>query len=390
MTITSTETAHSTLGASSAHRWLRCKASVKLLASLPPQPSSPAAREGSTAHALAEYCLRKGLYDAADAFDAVPGAVADMVPGVNTYLGAVYDVMQRFPDAELYVETRFALKVAPGMFGTCDAIIWVPSVRMLFVFDLKYGVGTPVDVTGDTFVIGDKTFAVPGNEQLMYYALGAVTAMPDFKPKSIRLVVVQPRGGGEPVKSLDVSRYDLYEFSNLLAAAIEADGGYNPGPRQCKWCAKAQCPKLASDAQAAAVDDFGKQASPGAMSPQELGDRLRLAERVEMWAKAVRELASNEAKAGRMPGGYHYVVGREGNRDWKVGVTEKHLKAAVGPAWALTETKLRSPTQLEKDIGKADFAEACASLIIRAPASPVLAPVDDKRPAWLGKAAEGF
>ena len=48
---------HSMLGASKAHRWMRCPASVQLEATIPDEESFYAA-EGTAAHALAEECLR--------------------------------------------------------------------------------------------------------------------------------------------------------------------------------------------------------------------------------------------------------------------------------------------------------------------------------------------
>ena len=48
---------HSQLGASKAHRWMTCPASVSLEATFPDEESFYAA-EGTAAHALAEMCLK--------------------------------------------------------------------------------------------------------------------------------------------------------------------------------------------------------------------------------------------------------------------------------------------------------------------------------------------
>jgi hypothetical protein len=49
---------HAILGASKAHRWMTCPASIQLEATIPDEESFYAA-EGTAAHALAEECLLK-------------------------------------------------------------------------------------------------------------------------------------------------------------------------------------------------------------------------------------------------------------------------------------------------------------------------------------------
>jgi hypothetical protein len=51
---------HATLSASSAHRWLNAPP-LPQLEKLFPNPASPMAEEGTAAHALGEYKLRKAL-----------------------------------------------------------------------------------------------------------------------------------------------------------------------------------------------------------------------------------------------------------------------------------------------------------------------------------------
>lgn len=54
---------HALLSASGAHRWLACPPSATLEAGLP-KSSSSAAEQGTAAHALAEWKLRRALHDA--------------------------------------------------------------------------------------------------------------------------------------------------------------------------------------------------------------------------------------------------------------------------------------------------------------------------------------
>src|SRR5690606_26092408 len=52
--------AHAELGASSAHRWMKCAGSIALSRGIP-NVDSEYAREGTAAHELAEKCLRRDL-----------------------------------------------------------------------------------------------------------------------------------------------------------------------------------------------------------------------------------------------------------------------------------------------------------------------------------------
>ena len=54
---------HALLSASGAHRWLECPPSAVLEAELP-ESSSAAAEQGTVAHGLAEWKLRRALHDA--------------------------------------------------------------------------------------------------------------------------------------------------------------------------------------------------------------------------------------------------------------------------------------------------------------------------------------
>lgn len=54
---------HSLLSASGAHRWLNCPPSA-VLESREPDTSSAAAEQGTAAHALAEWKLRRALHQA--------------------------------------------------------------------------------------------------------------------------------------------------------------------------------------------------------------------------------------------------------------------------------------------------------------------------------------
>jgi hypothetical protein len=146
--------AHSKYGGSVIGRVIACAGSVALCDTIPPEPESSYAAEGTFAHLVAEYCLKEGKRDASplakmslpmgydDKLRIVGPEVAD---GRQRLPAAVYAELDASPNAELYVEHGFALDVAsaePGeVFGTNDAMVYHPDTGRLVVFDYKHGAG---------------------------------------------------------------------------------------------------------------------------------------------------------------------------------------------------------------------------------------------------------
>src|SRR3546814_5131839 len=87
----------------------------------------------------------------------------EMVEAVQVFLDTIRRDYK--PGDVLVVEQRFDLSSwYPGLFGTCDAVLYRPSTGELRVYDLKYGRGVPVEVER--------------NRQELYYGLGATMADP--------------------------------------------------------------------------------------------------------------------------------------------------------------------------------------------------------------------
>lgn len=217
-----TEAAHSILGASSYYRWKACPGSVRLCRDLP-STSSVYAEEGTRAHAMAERALH-GYGFPAEITDEMEEAV---LLYVQTICDDYNDLRTRHPLDELFIEHRFDLSmVHVGMFGTADAVSWHEGLRLLRVYDFKYGKGHVVEVER--------------NEQLMYYALGALLTLP-FKPETIELVVVQPRAKHKkgPVRRWRADVMEYLDFQADLAQAARAteaaDAPLCEG-RHCYFC----------------------------------------------------------------------------------------------------------------------------------------------------------
>lgn len=360
---------HSKLGASIASRWMNCPGSVALCATVPPAPESPYAREGKVAHRLAELCLTAG-YEPEDfvgrlieGFEVQP----EMAEAVRVYVDHVRAVAQQYPEKIVAVEQRVQITgYADDLYGTCDCSIYVPPARKLYVKDYKHGAGVPVEVENNT--------------QCKYYALGALIAAPG-PVDTVSITVVQPRcaQSGDPVRTWELPAGELYDFGLELSAAVEATKDPNaplvPGT-WCRFCpASGVCPKLYDDAMTAAGVEFsGDVAGPpsdiGALSSVELGRRLNLADKLEVWLKALRKHAYGEAINGRVPDGYK-IVAKRATRQWKDpdAVMDVAALAFDLPAEDLYVRKPISPAALEKILSRSkevrqftdDMAESVSS-----------------------------
>lgn len=134
---------HALLSASGAHRWLECPPSATLEAGLP-EYSSQAAEQGTAAHALAEWKLRRALHDAPTAKPVSSWHDEQMDVLTDDYVVFVQerlrDVRQACADPQVLIEQRLDFShVVPGGFGTGDCVIIAEPT--LQIIDLKYGQG---------------------------------------------------------------------------------------------------------------------------------------------------------------------------------------------------------------------------------------------------------
>lgn len=336
-----TALAHSRFGGSKASRWMNCAGSVVIEAMVEEQfgasPTSVFAEDGNAAHQLGWMCLRDKVREAKTflGFTLVgpnfPTRVVDkgVVEAVQFYLDAVYDVLDAYPDAILFVEHRFEMKAqsaAPGeSFGTADALVYVPSIKKLFVFDYKNGVGMGVKAED--------------NAQEKFYGVGAAWSMPEWVIADIELTIVQPRDWrnnysdeGE-VRRWSMHPSELIEFADQIDRAIleckraellasqlgvNAPGGVgmlgdlplNPG----SWCRSTLCVGVGStlcpawERHALGALGFTLQdlidkgvsilPSPKEMSLERIGQSMAALELASEWATQVYNFALAQAQAG--------------------------------------------------------------------------------------------
>lgn len=345
------KTLHSQVGASSCERWWNCPGSVKLAASLPPQPVSSYAKEGTKAHSLAEFALRKNvdafkaseLYDVEDGLKI--GISMEMVEAVQVYLDVIDEDIFKYKmkTSDLEIEKQFQLtRIHPDARGTNDANLGVFLDRLI-VYDFKYGKGVAVEAEE--------------NKQGMYYALGALQGG-DYD--TVEIVIVQPRAihRDGPIRRWSLSRAALLDFGRELKSKIESTENVH-APLVCgDHCQKYFCPALAvcpavkQRVGEVAVGVFDTVPDGGAvrtlpapesLTPAALRKLLDTVPLIDAYVKSVEEYALNVLnKGGSIPG--FKLVQKKSNRQWR---DETVVKKRFGELAIKRTEEVISPAQME-------------------------------------------
>lgn len=350
---------------------MNCPGSVVLSEGMP-NKSSAFADEGTRAHAIGEALL---LGKSA----IVP---EDMLEPVMVYVDHVQSIA-----GKLHVEVK--VSVTDNIWGTADAIVWSPTDAVLYVRDLKYGAGVPVEADG--------------NLQLKIYALAALLTM-KYQASYVDVGIVQPRcfHPAGPVRTVRFDVVDLLDFhADLMAAAARVEMAKNtmtsittylaPSEKGCRWCLAApKCPALKSKAQELAKQVF----APGvAYDKDALAETLDFLPILEGWIKNTREFAYGEAEQGREIPQWK-LVEKRATRKWKE-LPSPHIYKALRDASGLAmqdfqePAVLKSPAQVEKLLPKEQRA-LLDELCVKESSGHTLVHESDKRPAVKLDAASAF
>lgn len=361
--------AHSSLGPSSSERWIHCTPSVKLCADMP-DVTSTFAQEGTDAHAVCEYLLKKALgQEAEDPREDLTYYNEEMQEAAEGYvayvLSLISEAKKTCKDVICQVEQKISYeRFVSGGFGTADCIIIADGT--MNVVDFKYGMGVEVSAKRNT--------------QMRIYALGALEIYdPLYDISNVQMTIYQPRLSN--ISQDEISRDDLYAWAEevLKPAAAEAESG--EGEFQCgNWCrfckAKHVCRERAKENLKLAAYEF---ATPPLLDDDEIVDILGKVDRLVQWANDIKEYALQEAIDGKKWDGFKVVEGRS-IRKYK---DEAAVAAAVQAAgYDPYQKKLLTITEMQKQLGKRKFEEVLGGLIIKPQGKPALVPADDKRPEF--------
>ena len=361
---------HAALSASSSHRWMNCPPSVRLTEHIADNGSIYAA-EGSEAHALCEYKLRRLLgMDAENPLDC-PGGLqyydSTMEDAANGYVAFVMELLEEIrktcSDPIVMVEQRlnFSRWVKDG-FGTGDAVIVADGI--LQIVDFKYGTGVPV--------------SAEDNSQMRLYALGALDMFGElYDVDTVKMTIYQPRLSN--ISTDSVSKDDLLDWAEstlrpVAELAYKGEGEMNAGS-WCRFCKlRTTCRKRAEANLALAQHDFKL---PPTLSDEEIAIILDQLDDLTSWAADIREYALTAALSGTHFDGWKLVEGRANRRYTN---EEAVAQAVIGSGHDPYERKLLGITAMEKLLGKKQFATLLADLVERPQGKPTLVPASDKRP----------
>ena len=370
---------HALLSASSSARWLACPPSA-VAAEAYPNEQTEFTKEGTLAHEVAEQVARGQIASIDVEISDELGTTVEMIECAQGYADYIMEQTKSEAAAVLLEQRVDFSPWVPEGFGTADCIIIQGDT--MDVIDYKYGKGVAV--------------SAEDNPQMKLYGLGALN---DYgfacDVTKVRLHIYQPRINNISVDELTVVELLDWAESTVkptAAKAAKGKGSYSPGDH-CRFCPHAGRCRALTKVCTEHINTHGVKATVEVLTPWEVAEVLRMEPLVSLWLKRVKDQALTTLLNGGEVPGYKVVEGKLGNRKWtdELKVVEI-LKDAGYQLNDVTETKLLSPSAMDKSIGKKKVAELLTELIDRAPGAPTVVLETDKRPAYdrLAEAQKDF
>lgn len=358
---------HSILGASGADRWMHCPPSARLTEDMEDE-NSPYAAEGSAAHALCEWKVRKFLKQQAGKRPSSDYWTDVMEECADDYRDYIADLCgaakQKCSDPVALVEQHLDYSCyVPEGFGTGDFLL--VADRELHVVDFKYGKGVAVHAEQ--------------NPQMMLYALGAMNLFDVlYDIRSVTMTIFQPRL--DNVSTWTLSAEELYEWAKTILKpkaelASKGEGEFSPGS-WCRFCkARRTCRARAESYLAMARMEFQP---PALLSDEEMAEVLDQADDLQKWAGDVMAYAEDQAiRNGKHFDGWKVVEGRSRRRFENTGAVEEAAKEAGYTD--IYKKELLSVSQMEKLMGRETFQELLGQFVVKPAGRLTLARDTDPR-----------
>ena len=360
---------HALLSASSSHRWLNCPPSARLCEGYDDKGSNFAA-EGSDAHSLCEYKLRKALgMEAKDPTEDLTWYDAEMEESASGYAAFVMELVaeakKTCSDPVVLIEQRLDYsKYVQSGFGTGDCVLI--SDGTLHIVDFKYGRGVLVEAED--------------NPQMKLYALGALEIFDClYDIDTVSMTIYQPRRAN--VGTFTLTRQELLDWAETVLVptaelAYAGDGEYHCG-EWCQFCkAKADCRERARANMELARYEFRQ---PPLLTDEEVEEILGKLDSLMDWASDIKDYALQAAISGKHWSGYKLVEGRANRRYTDENAVVAAVKAAGYDPY--DEPKLLGVTAMTTLLGRKQFNDILGGLITKPQGKPTLVPESDKRPA---------
>lgn len=358
---------HALLSASSSHRWLNCPPSARLCEGYDDKGSDFAA-EGSDAHSLCEFKLRKVLgMEAEDPTEDLTWYDAEMDEAADGYVTFVMELLaeakKTCSDPVVLIEQRLDYsKYVQAGFGTGDCVLIADGT--LHIVDFKHGRGVLVEADD--------------NPQMKLYALGALKIFDClYDIDTVSMTIYQPRRANVST----FTRQELLDWAETVLVptaelAFAGDGEYHCG-EWCQFCkAKADCRERARANMELARYEFRQ---PPLLTDEEVEEILGQLDSLMDWASDIKDYALQAAISGKHWSGYKLVEGRANRRYTNENAVVAAVKAAGYDPY--DEPKLLGVTAMTTLLGRKQFNDILGGLITKPQGKPTFVPESDKRPA---------
>lgn len=360
--------AHALLSASSSHRWLNCPPSARLSENYEDK-SSDFAAEGTDAHELCEYKLKKALGQRAEnPTENLTWYNEEMEECASGYAEYVMELIaqakKNCADPVVLIEQRldYSKYVTDG-FGTGDCLIIADGT--LNIVDYKHGKGVEVSALD--------------NPQMKLYALGALEIFDSiYDIENITMTIYQPRIAN--ISTCSIPRDKLIDWAEKVLKptaelAFNGKGEFRCGD-WCRFCkARAQCRERANANLELAKYDFTE---PPLLSDNEVEEILDKIDRLVSWANDIKEYALKAALNGKQWKNRKLVEGRSVRKYTDEAMAALAVKNA---GYEPYEKKLLGITEMQKMLGKEQFNKILGDFVEKPKGKPTLVPMSDKRKA---------
>lgn len=390
---------HSIWSPSSAHGWRRCKARIRAERGRPDKVGREAA-EGTIFHEHAELALSLGIDPAYFRIGVVNRIDGHDVSWNEEMVGHLQDGLEylRHRIAEygdvpviLMVEQKVSIEPwtgEPGGKGTSDVCIIFPTLRLIIVFDWKYGkiVVSPIE-----------------NDQLTLYGLGCWETFAreifedDPTDIAVELIIWQPRvpgGGGKWETTMEKLLAEGEKIKQDAEESRDPNAPFTPGPKQCLYCkASTDCKALADynlKLYSLHFDDIADDIDFGVApiepdldgwTPEKKAWVLLHKSMFERWFKKLHEEALQElSKSGTYPL-LKAVAGKNGHRFYADKAAAKRILIQELGADKAVKEELISPAVAQSLLKKKRYDELLKPYVDQPRGKPILVPETDPRPA---------